>query len=777
LTEQANPYRPGEPVADPAMLFGRQNAADWIELQLQTNARVLVISAWPLIGKTSLIKHIGALQNQPAHHLLVDLSALPLTIQTGNRRTSTQEPVQTSLNTALELVINQLTPQLNLTSFTPAIEPDLAFQPAFALQQLIAQANRRFNGQRLIIYFDDLHRLVTHDKAPISAFLTSLMPLFNEHSRLHLVFIINQDKLKQISHPLLDGAPTFNLGQLTADASINMITVPVKRMLRFDYGVTKRIAEVNSHHPYYLSLFCYNLVNRQMLDGWVNQRDFDSVLAEVLESPIEPFRQLWEESTRAERAVLAGMAAIQGAHGPITYQEITRYLHRQNSAVTAEVVAHSLESLVERGVLAPMGAISYRFHVELLRFWLREHTQPTEIVKDVDWAKAAAQLKPTTRPDKATAPAVIAAAKGQAKRSFWPISLLLTLLLCLLALGGVFAFQFWGLPLALHGTPTAAATMAAQNQAAEFTDPTATPLPPEPTPTPSPTPALVVARILPALTFMGRDVDQSWRVYIMNADGSGVTPLSPEGLDDTAPVWSPNGQKVAFVSQRDGNREIYVMDTECVGLPTGCEQNAVNVTRHPADDWTPAWSPDGKRLAFASLRDGGWEIYTLDTTCLGAPETCRDSLVQLTADGSGNILPVYSPDGRRIAFSSKAEGNWDIYTMSIGGGDLRQITTDAANDLSPAWSPDGSRIAFETNRDGNVEVYVMNANGSSPQNVSNFSQANDHGPAWSPDGQTLVFYANREGNWDIFSTSLDGQTVINLTQTPGRDEQTPAWRP
>jgi TolB protein len=277
---------------------------------------------------------------------------------------------------------------------------------------------------------------------------------------------------------------------------------------------------------------------------------------------------------------------------------------------------------------------------------------------------------------------------------------------------------------------------------------------------------------------MGRDIDQSWRVYVMDADGSNVTTLSPEGLDDTAPTWSPDGKKIAFVSQRDGNREIYVMDAGCVDLPEGCAQNAVNITRHPADDWTPAWSPDGQQLAFSSLRDGGWEVYVLDTACLDNPESCRDNLQQITADGNLNISPVWSPDGSRFAFNSKAAGNWDIYTMAPDGSDIRQVTTAPGNDLSPAWSPDGTQIAYEANQEGNVEIYVIDANGNGPpQNISNYSTANDHGPTWSPDGQLLVFYSNREGDWDIFSTTLDGRIVNDLTQTPNRDEQTPAWRP
>jgi Tol biopolymer transport system component len=647
------------------------------------------------------------------------------------------------------------------------------------LRSLLQQADRKLAGEQpLVIYIDDLHQLVTTDLALVASFLTSLSPLLDECPGLHLLFTVNQDKLKRIRHPLLDGAPVYNLGPLPMDASINMVTVPVKDALRFDYGVTKRIAEVNSHHPYYLSLYCYTLLNRQVHDGWVNQQDFDNILMEILDAPIEPFKEIWDYSSWPERAVLTGMAAIQGAHGPITDQEIIRFLQKQDSSVVAEVVMQALQTLVDRGVLIPMGAVSYRFHVELLRFWLRRHTDPAEILAEVDWSRAANQLKPARRARKPLArPAGPASTQrpGRArKRRLWPLLAgLLAAFVCLLLVGGVAAFQILDLPLAAlfqptpTATPTATATSAAGQAAPAQSEAPATP--PTPAPTPTPTAPLVVARGLPSIAYMGRDVDEDWRIYVMNADGSEVTPLSPAEGDDTSPVWSPDGRQIAFVSTRDGNREIYLMAVD--------GQNVVNLTRHPADDWTPAWSPDGSQLAFSSFRAGSWEIYLLDTACFSEPESCPDSLTQFTTNGNGNLAPVWSPDGSRFAFNSKAAGNWDVFTMTASGSDLRQITTAAENDLSPVWSPDGTQLAFESNREGNVEIYVVDAAGGVARNITNFPLADDHGPTWSPDGQQLVFYSNREGNWDIFATTLDGATVVNLTNSPGRDEQTPAWRP
>lgn len=773
MTEITNPYHPGRPVADVALLFGRQNAADWIELQLDGNNRTLVLGASPLIGKTSFLRHVGALQNINVLNLLISLADASTRHPAGPEQDDEQ-----TLYSVLRSIIDQLIPQLTALNLLDADYRLTSPQMTSVLRDLFAQAGRRLpTEQKLLLYVDDLHTLVTADKALIASFLTSLMPLLDECSGLTLAFAVNQTKLKQIKHPLLDGAPTFTLGPLASDASINMITVPVKDILHFDYGVTKRIAEINSHHPYYLALFCHTLLNRQVQDGWVNQRDFDATLVEILNAPIEPFTQSWEASSWPERAVLSGMAAIQGAHGPITGQEILRFLQRQNQAVIPDVILDALDTLVERGVLVPMGAVSYRFYVDLFRFWLREHTTLSEILAQVDWNRAAAQAKSKAAASASARPAARRMAATpeprRAKRGRLWLFVSIFLVLCVMGVAGAaFAAQVLDIPIAYLNPPTPTATPTATPAGQEFAplvEVTEEAVPTEPTPTVTPTAPVVVAKTLPSITYMGRDVDQNWLIYVMDADGSNVTALSSGEGDDNSPIWSPDGRRIAFVSRRDGNREIYVMDAG--------GQNVVNVTRHPADDWTPAWSPDGTRLAFSSFRSGGWEIYVMDTDCLAAPESCPDNLTQITNDDNGNLSPVWSADGARFAYNSKANGNWDIFTMAVDGTDIRQVTTAPENDLAPAWSPDGTKIAFESNRENNVEIYVVDVNGGVAQNITNQSQADDHGPVWSPDGSQIVFYSNREGNWDIFVTTVSGESLINLTQTPTRDEQTPAWRP
>ena len=796
MSETTNPYSPGQPVANPAWLFGRQDAADWVELQIQAQARVIILSAQPHIGKSSFVKHVGALQTQAAIHTLVMmpdvLDELGSQTKHPKHRFRRGDNNPATLEMVLVPFLKQLLPQLAIHDL---VLPKQARSPvaptASALRELFEDVCPKLETP-LVLCIDDLHHLVAEDMALLATFLSAFMPVLDQCPRLYLLFTINEEALRQIHHPLLDSAPTFNLGVLTPDASVNMITTPVKNVLRFDYGITRRIAEVSSHHPYYLTLFCATLLNRQGHDGWVNQRDFDAALAEILGSPIEPFKTIWDQASWVERAVLASIAAMQGKHGPVMQQEVIRFLQGIDNNVVPEVVINALNTLASRGVLVPMGAISYRFYVELLRLWLREHTDLAEILREVDWPRLDSQLKLTTERDRAVSPPIASQRPGRRRislRSFLISAAVMGLAsVCALLIGAVFAVQYLDVPLtAFVGNPFTTPTLLPsipEDELAANELATITPAPltgsesgevdeaaaATPAVTPSPTPALVMARTLPSITYMARDIDQTWQIYVMNADGSGEIVLSEQGQDDTTPIWSPNGQKIALVSRRDGNREIYIMDVET--------KEVVNISRHPADDWTPAWSPDGSQLAFSSIRAGRWEIFSVATACFELPDTCRESLRQVTADSNSNISPVWSPDGTRFAFNSKASGNWDIYTMNIDGSDIRQITTSPENDLSPAWSPDGTQLAFESNREGNVELFIIDSNGATPaRNITNLSFADDHGPTWSPDGQSIVFYSNREGNWDIFSATLDGQTIINLTQTPSRDEQTPAWRP
>ena len=153
---------------------------------------------------------------------------------------------------------------------------------------------------------------------------------------------------------------------------------------------------------------------------------------------------------------------------------------------------------------------------------------------------------------------------------------------------------------------------------------------------------------------------------------------TPTPLDVQTPAWSPDGRKIAFVSRRDGNSEIYVINADGSGQE--------NLTQHPARDSHPSWSRDGRKLAFVSRRDGNSEIYVMN-----ADGSAQENLTRQPANDSH---PSWSPDGRKLAFVSRRDGNSDIYVMNADGSGLRNVTRAPSNDLDPAWSPDGRAIAF-----------------------------------------------------------------------------------
>jgi Tol biopolymer transport system component len=216
---------------------------------------------------------------------------------------------------------------------------------------------------------------------------------------------------------------------------------------------------------------------------------------------------------------------------------------------------------------------------------------------------------------------------------------------------------------------------------------------------------------------------------------------------------------IAFVSERDGNGEVYVMDAD--------GSNPTNLTNNAAWDVYPAWSPDGTRIAFVSDRDGSYEIYVMDADGSN-PRNLTNNAVW---DGD----PAWSPDGMQIAFVTGRDGNDEIYVMNADGSNPRNLTNSAAGDDEFAWSPDGAHMAFVTGRDGNDEIYIMDADGSNPTNLSNHLTW-DLYPVWSPDGTQIAFRSTRDGAGDVYVVDADGSNLTNLTDNTALD-YSPAWSP
>jgi len=253
--------------------------------------------------------------------------------------------------------------------------------------------------------------------------------------------------------------------------------------------------------------------------------------------------------------------------------------------------------------------------------------------------------------------------------------------------------------------------------------------------------------------------DGNFEIYSMNSDGTGAARLTNNPAMDAFPAWSPDNTKIAFTSNRDGffNFEIYVMNAD--------GSSPTRLTTNGKVDGMPAWSPDGKKIAFTSKRDGNFEIYVMNTDGTG--------LVRLTNNPAIDAKPSWSPDGTKIAFTSNRDGHFQIYSMNADGTGVARLTNNLSADLSPAWSPDGTKIAFASNRDGNFEVYVMNADGTSSVRLTN-NPAVDGEPVWSPDGAKIVFSSTRDGNFEIYIMNADGSGQIRLTTNLAADTS-PTW--
>ena len=186
------------------------------------------------------------------------------------------------------------------------------------------------------------------------------------------------------------------------------------------------------------------------------------------------------------------------------------------------------------------------------------------------------------------------------------------------------------------------------------------------------------------------------------------------------------------------------------------------------------------RIAFSSDRAGNSEIYVMDAD--------GKNPRNLTNPPDRDYSPSWSPDGKRIAFTSERDGNDEIYVMDADGGNQQNLTNHPGRDSVPSWSPDGKRIAFVSDRDRLLdihgfptsEIYVMDADGENPQNLTN-NRHDDRSPSWSPDGKRIVFISYRDGHFigdfelitsEIYVMDVDGGNQQRLTENRRNDEYT-----
>jgi len=224
--------------------------------------------------------------------------------------------------------------------------------------------------------------------------------------------------------------------------------------------------------------------------------------------------------------------------------------------------------------------------------------------------------------------------------------------------------------------------------------------------------------------------------------------------------------KIAYVSERGGNKEIWVMDYD------GADQQ--EVTHLKSISLTPRWSPDATRIAFTCYVP--FRGVTSAQICMYSAASNR--LIAFPRYRGTNSSPAWSPDGSQIAFMSSQNGDPEIYVTNADGTHLHRITFAAGVSTSPAWNPKtGKQMVFVSDRGGSPVLYLSDSDGSNVQKLDLPDMGYVVDPAWSPNGQLLAFSWRRpSGNYDIYAMDIVSRQLVELTKDAGRNER-PSWAP
>ena len=292
----------------------------------------------------------------------------------------------------------------------------------------------------------------------------------------------------------------------------------------------------------------------------------------------------------------------------------------------------------------------------------------------------------------------------------------------------------------------------------------------EPTPTPWPTPDnSTISRIA-----FATNRDGNWEIYVVNSDGSNPHNISNNPATDSHPSWSPDGSKIAFQSERDGNLEIYVMNSD------GSEQ--VRLTNDRGTDHSPSWSPDGTKIAFISDRRGRHSVWTVNPEDGSEPEDLTGSFVN-------SRWPTWGPRSRTIVY----ETGHDVRVMRIDDVQLNEKIVDSNNFFDGFfvgwldWSPDGRKLAMISNHQERTEftrlLYTSQLDGFRFRRLfDNPSGLRYERPSWAPDSNMIAYSVEdaEGGDLDIqvadFSNPGAVWQLTNDTNSPA-DDTLPDWEP
>lgn len=262
------------------------------------------------------------------------------------------------------------------------------------------------------------------------------------------------------------------------------------------------------------------------------------------------------------------------------------------------------------------------------------------------------------------------------------------------------------------------------------------------------------------------NMDGDSDIYLIKPDGTGLINVTDDEYNNYLPSWSPNGQKIAYVVLPEGS--IYLTD------PEGKNKEKINAFGYAL---CPDWSPNGNKIVYMSKinKDPGFNIFLINAN--------GTNPLQLTDNNFIDAYPKWSPDGNKIAFISNRNGSYELFVMNIDGSNIKYLAslTDIKElgiikALSISWSPDGKKIAFSSDKQGNFDIYIINADSTNLTNITN-TENNEALPSWSPDGLYITFISiDENGKEQLYIMNKDGSGKRKITNFQFNSGN-PDWSP